>query len=509
MPRLTSQYWQLLALISGVLFTLAFAPFNQTYLAPLALSYLFYAWQNATPLRAFLIGYVFSFGSFSLGIYWAYISVHDYGGADSLSAGLITFLCVLFWGLFPALAGYIAAKSKLNNSPLIAYIGLPVIWILIEYCRGELILNGFPWLQIAYTQLDTPLAGYIPIAGAYGTGFIAALTASGLIAIVQMPQYRIQLLAILISTWGFGAALKTIEWTQAQGDSIKVALLQGNLTQDQKWLPENKAKTLLWYKTTTEKNWDSKIIIWPETAIPAYLAEVDDWFIQPLNQEAKQHQSTVVTSLPIKDDSVNQKYNAVMTLGKESGIYKKRHLLPFGEYLPLQPLSGFILNSLAIKLGQFTAGELNQPLLKASNYDFITTICYEDAFGALGLINVDKAAFLINVTNDAWFGNSIEPHQHLQIARMRALETGRYLLRATNTGVTAIINHKGQIVKQAPLFEAAVLTNNITPMTGLTPYARFGDKPTIIVVISLFFMMLWLTKQTNTTIRTNKSADAL
>ena len=198
-----------------------------------------------------------------------------------------------------------------------------------------------------------------------------------------------------------------------------------------------------------------------------------------------------------------------MSLGQTTGIYKKRHLLPFGEYLPLQPLSGFILNSLAIKLGQFTAGDLNQALLSAAGYPFITTICYEDAFGELGLININQAAFLINVTNDGWFGNSIEPHQHLQIARMRALETGRYLLRATNTGVTAIVDTKGRILQQAPIFEANSITDNIIPMTGLTPYARFADKPILIFLISVFLILIALSNLVNRRDKNNKSVDAL
>ncbi len=509
MPKFAHQYWQIIALLIGVLYTLAFAPFNYAYLAPISLSLLFFSWQNTSPNLSFLIGYFFGIGSFGLGISWVYISLHDYGGANSLTACFISLLCVLFWGVFPGMAGYISAKTQLNRNAKVSAISLPVVWILVEYLRGELVLNGFPWLQIAYAQLDSPLAGYIPVVGAYGTGLIVALTASGVVCIAQMPKYRIQLLVILISTWGLGAALKTVEWTQTQGDPLKISLLQGNLTQDQKWLPENKAKTLLWYKTATEAHWDSALIIWPETAVPAYLSEVNDGFIQPLNLEAQQHHATVVVSLPIKGEAVDERFNAVMTLGEESGIYKKRHLLPFGEYLPLQPLSGFVLNRLSIKLRQFTAGELTQPLLKASGYAFITTICYEDAFGQIGLINIDKAAFLINVTNDAWFGDSIEPHQHLQLARMRALETGRYLLRATNTGVTAIVDAKGKIVQQAPLFKTTVLTNYIAPMTGLTPYARLGDKPTIIVLIALFFMLIWLTKQANKAIRNNKLADAL
>ncbi|MDD1628162.1 MAG: apolipoprotein N-acyltransferase, partial [Methylococcaceae bacterium] len=182
-----------------------------------------------------------------------------------------------------------------------------------------------------------------------------------------------------------------------------------------------------------------------------------------------------------------EKYNAVMTLGKETGMYRKKHLLPFGEYLPWQPVSGFILNSLSIKLGNFTPGGIDQPLLKAGGYHFITSICYEDAFGDAGLTGLPDAAYLVNVTNDGWFGNSIEPHQHLQIARMRAMETGRFLLRSTNTGVTAIVAPDGRIISQAPLFKATVLTDRITPMGGMTPYAKLGDKPVIIALIILLF----------------------
>ena len=213
----------------------------------------------------------------------------------------------------------------------------------------------------------------------------------------------------------------------------------------------------------------------------------------------------MVVSLPIKNEAINEKYNAVMTLGKDSGFYKKRHLLPFGEFLPLQPLSGFILNSLAIKLGDFNAGDTHQPLLKVAGYPFLTTICYEDAFGALGLVNIDQAALLINLTNDAWFGDSIEPHQHLQLARMRALETGRFLLRATNTGITAIVDAKGQVIQQAPLFEPATLTDRITPLTGLTPYARIGDRPILALLVSVFFILIGLSNPN----RRHISADAL
>ena len=469
MQRNINIFLGLLSVFAGILFTLAFAPFNFSYLAPLALCLLFTAWHNTSPQQALLRGYLFGFGSFGLGVSWVYISIHDFGGSSPLIAASLTFLFVGFWALFPALAGYLSVKIQLLNNRNRSYL---------------------TWLQSAYSQIDTPLAGYIPVVGGYGTGLLVALTASGLLAIVQKPRCRYFLMCALLSIWGTGSYLQSLSWTQAVGEPIKVSLLQGNITQDQKWRPENKLNTLRWYQTMTEAHWDSAIIVWPETSIPAYLSDVNDWFLRPLSQAAEEHQTSIIVSLPINNTETNEKYNAVMTLGKDTGNYKKTHLLPFGEYLPWQPISGLILNNLGMRLGLFTEGAIDQPLLKAAGYPFITTICYEDAFDELVLNQLSAAAFLINVTNDGWFGQSIEPHQHLQIARMRALETGRYLLRATNTGATAIVDPKGKILRQAPLFEATVLTDRIIPMQGLTPYARLGEKPVLIFLMILFLTLL-------------------
>ncbi len=486
----SKHYWDLLSAIAGILFTLAFAPFDYAYLAPVALSLLFASWQNITPGRALLRGYFFGLGAFALGVSWVYISIHDFGRANMLSSGLLTCLFFGFWALFPALAGYLSVKIMPANRGLISMLVMPVVWLLIEYLRGYWVLNGFPWLQIGYSQLETPLAGYIPLAGVYGTGFLVALTASVIVFIFQSKKHRLLLTTILLVLWTTGGALQTIKWTHAMGDAIRVTLIQGNIAQDQKWLPENKLNTLRYYKTMTEAHWDSAVIVWPETSIPAFLSDVNEWFLLPLSKAAQQHNTDLIVSLPAHGNSENEKYNAVMTLGKESGLYRKKHLLPFGEYLPWQPVSGFILNSLGIKLGDFKPGGIDQPLLKAGGYPFITSICYEDAFGNEGIKGLPDAAFLVNVTNDGWFGDSIEPHQHLQIARMRALETGRFLLRSTNTGITAIIAPDGKIVSRAPLFKATTLTGTITPMSGMTPYALSGDKPVILALMILLFCMI-------------------
>lgn len=485
--RLSSELLRdFLALCGGFLFTLAFAPFDYAFLAPLALTLLFAAWQHANPLRALLRGYLFGLGSFGLGVSWVFVSIHEFGHASVFSAGALTTLFVAFWALFPAVTGWLAVWSHSNKQLL----GLPLLWTLVEYGRGVLLLNGFPWLLGAYSQLDSPLAGYLPVIGAYGSGFLLALTASLLVAILQHPHQRHWRLLLLAGLWLTGSALKTVAWTHPSGEPFKVALIQGNIAQDQKWLPENRLNTLLLYKRLTQENWDAKVIVWPETAIPAYLSEVEDFFLAPLQADAIAHGSDLIVSLPVEGKAEDELYNSVITLGQNPGLFSKNHLLPFGEYMPWQPLSGYILSKLDIRLGDFTPGGDHQPLLKAGGYPFITSICYEDAFGDANIVGLPEAAYLVNVTNDGWFGDSLEPHQHLQIARMRAIETGRFLLRATNTGLTAVVAPDGKITASIPGFTTTVLKTSITPMGGMTPYAHLGDQP-IIIALLMAFLGLW------------------
>lgn len=483
--------WEMLSVLSGILLTLSFAPFNYSFLSFISLTTLFLAWQYSSPSRALLRGYLYGLGLFGSGIPWIYISVHDYGGAPHIGAILLTLLAICFWAIFPALTGYLSIKlAKTGHKNKIAWT-IPLVWILIEYFRGYWLLNGFPWLQIAYTQMDTPLQGFIPILGVYGTGFLLSFLASLLASELMggLKKVKLSVIVILV-TCALGIGLQRIDWTQPIGNEIKVALIQGNISQDKKWLPQNKINTLVSYKEMTEQNWDSDVIVWPETAVPAYLSQVEKNFLTPLSIEAKAHKTDIILGLPILNYEKKQYFNAVVTLGRNEARYYKNHLLPFGEYLPLQPLSGFILQSLGIQLGNFTPGGDQQKLLEAGGYPFSTSICYEDAFGGEIINTLPEATYLVNVTNDAWFGDSIEPHQHMQIAQMRALETGRYLLRATNTGVTAIVSPKGKIIKQAPLFKKTVLKGSIYPMGGMTPYARLGDNVIIILLmIGLVFVL--------------------
>ncbi|MCF6253017.1 MAG: apolipoprotein N-acyltransferase [Methylococcaceae bacterium] len=495
MDFLSRWRWELCSPLAGLLLTFAFSPFNYSYLAVASLVFVFLSWLGTSPVRVALRGYLYGLGLFGSGISWVYISIHDYGGAPIVGSLLLTILVVCFWALFPALTGYLSVKiaGKKNKNKLIWLI--PFVWILVEYFRGYWLLNGFPWLQIAYTQLGTPLQGFVPVMGVYGTGFLLAITASLIAAgcIRNIKYLNVGMIITLL--WGAGAYIQTIKWTEPIAEAITVALIQGNVAQDKKWLPEYRIKTLVDYQQMTVQNWGSDVIIWPETAIPAYLSQVKAFYLDPLSAKAKAHNTDLIVSLPATGRK-NEYFNTVLTLGNHEGRYDKNHLLPFGEYLPLQPLSGFVLNLLNIRLGNFTSGGNDQKLLQAGGYPFATSICYEDAFGNEAIRGLPKAAYLVNVTNDAWFGDSLEPHQHMQLAQMRALETGRYMLRATNTGVTAIVAPDGAIVKKAPMFKKTVLTGHFFPMGGMTPYARLGDN--IISAILGFFLLVLIMWKNNT-----------
>ncbi|MDD4914005.1 MAG: apolipoprotein N-acyltransferase [Methylococcales bacterium] len=490
MTELLHWKWEFAAPFMGILLTLAFAPYDAAYAALPALMFLYGSWSKLPPPRAMLCAYLFGLGLFGSGIWWVYISLHDFGGADALSAALLTLLLVGVWAVFPALTAGLTAPVLRSKQIAVRLTAAALLWVAVEYFRGYWLLNGFPWLQIGYSQLTTPLAGYAPVSGVYGVGFVLALSA---FAGVEMLSGRLKLLpglTCLLLVWAGGGLLRQHEWTTAIGEPFKVTLVQGNINQAQKWLPSQKDSTLQLYRQLTEQHWDSRVIIWPETAIPAFLSQVREFYLEPLTAVARAHHADLVVSLPTGGDG-KAYFNSVLALGENSAFYHKNHLLPFGEYLPLQPLSGWILDLISIPLGDFSAGEDRQSLLRAGGYPFTTTICYEDAFGEQVIRQIDQAAYIVNVTNDAWFGDSSQPYQHMQMAQMRALETGRYLARATNTGMTGFIRPDGAISSQAPLFTTTTLTDSITPMAGLTPYARMGDN-TVFAGFSGLVLLLYL-----------------
>ncbi|GFO72066.1 apolipoprotein N-acyltransferase [Bathymodiolus japonicus methanotrophic gill symbiont] len=477
---LKSAWGDVFAVIAGVLFTLAFAPFDYAYLVFIALAFFRLSLIDLGVKRSTLRGFLFGLGLFGLGVSWVFVSLVVNQQSGLALPVLMTFLYCSFWAIFPAIVAFLYAKICVNSK--IDWLIFACVWMFVEYIRGEWALGGFPWLQVAYSQLETPLTGYAPVLGVYGSGLVVTMISALMAELFITSTYRIRNLLVIICLFSTGVLLQSVSWTDVSGKPLKVSLIQGNIAQKDKWAVENRNATLKQYYDDTAAHWQSDLILWPETAIPAYFNDVKQDYLLPLEQEAQVHHTDIITSLPYKDKD-GKLYNSVLVLGENRGIYKKIHLLPFGEYLPWQPVSGYILGLMNVRLGRFSSGEIDQPLLKAAGHHFVTSICYEDAFGEQSIRYVEQAKFLVNVTNDGWFDGSIEPYQHMQIARMRALESGRYLLRVTNTGVSAIVDDKGKVTKQAAIMERVVLTSDIRPMSGLTPYARIGDKPVIFFIV--------------------------
>ncbi|ORU89706.1 MAG: apolipoprotein N-acyltransferase [Cycloclasticus sp. symbiont of Poecilosclerida sp. M] len=483
-----SSYFYLHALFAGALLPFAFAPYELPFLAVVSLCLLLQLVQHAKPRSSALIGYYFGLGYFGHGIYWVYFSIHHFGNAPLWLA------VIIMLGMVAILAGYIAALCWLVNKffrqTLWAryLLVFPALWVSFEWFRS-ILFTGFPWLSLGFSQLNTWLSGWAPVVGVFGVSWGVALTASALFYLFQSRLIKAsQLLAIMLlcAVWGGGLGLSQIGWSEKAGESIKVALLQGNIPQEIKWMPSFLPRNINIYEDMTLQQTEADLIIWPETAIPAFYHRIESNVLRRLKLRAETQQQDVVMGLPVLDDARRFYFNGLLSVRQPKEIYFKRHLVPLGEYMPLKPLSTIILKFLNIPLSDFNAGADEQPLLQAAGYPFASSICYEDVFQITSLDGLPEAAYLVNVSNDTWFGDTIAPFQHLEMARMRALESGRYLLRSTNTGLTAIVGPKGELLKQAPMFKRFALTGSLTPMKGATPFVAGGWW----LVLALNFVVL-------------------
>ena len=475
--------------MAGLLVPLAFAPFNFIPLIFVSLVALFGVWRRASAREAFWSGYLFGVGMFGVGVSWVYVSMHDFGGVSAPLSVLLTLLFVLFLALFPATVGWLQVRYFQQPGALWRNaLTVSALWTLGEWCRGW-IFTGFPWLAIGYSQVDSPLSSLAPIVGVYGVSwavsFMAALLAYARRANlwkVALPALAVLVLGVFTLTW--------IEWATPAGAPIKVALLQGNVSQDIKWRPEQRQPTIDWYVENTRLSWDSDLIIWPETALPVFYHQARE-LLAELGQEARNASADLFIGMPVMNMRTQQYYNSMVSIAGPEQIYSKQHLVPFGEYIPFATMLGGLMEIMQVPLPDFST-EPSSPVVKLAGYPMGVSICYEDAFGEEVINALPEATALINTSNDAWFGDSMAPHQHLQIARMRSQETQRPMLRATNTGVTAVIDHHGQVISQVPQFEAAVLRASVQPMQGTTPYARVGNVPLITALIFFTLMVLFI-----------------
>jgi len=469
------------ALLAGASLPLAFAPFSLFPLAILSPTLLFLLWQNNSPSRAFWRGLLYGMGLFGVGISWISVSFYRFGGLPLSGSIALMFGFIVMMSLYLAILGALLNRFFPKNNLLKLLFVIPAAWTLMEWLRGWL-FTGFPWLSLGYSQIDSFLGNFAPLLGVYGVSWATMLTA-GLLLYAWNHRYAPwSVWTTLIVIWAGGWVLGTITWCQPTGHPLKVALIQGNIPQEFKWDSQYQIPSMQRYFELSQAQRDVDIIIWPETAIPLFYHQASD-FLKQLVEESNQHNTDFLIGIPVLGRD-NRYFNSVTSISIQPGFYYKRHLVPFGEYIPLQAILGRFLELLNVPLSEFSAGASQQANLYAGGQSVGLSICYEDVFGELVRTSLPTATLLANVSNDAWFGQSIAPHQHLEIARMRALENGRYLLRATNTGISAVIDAQGQIVARSPQVEIYTLTATVQPYQGMTLYARFGNVLVILLLIS-------------------------
>jgi len=484
----------LLVFIAGALLTLAFAPFGGWPLAILLPVVLLWSWDNATPRRAVWRGGLFGLGLFGFGIYWIFISLHDYGNAPAPFAALATLLVVLFMALYPAVVGWLLTRWGPAPGPRRWLLVFPALWALLDWVRSWL-FSGFPWLALGYSQTDAPLGQLAPYIGVFGVGWAVLFSAGLLWTLINHRPARRLALGGLGILWLGAVVLGNIVWVAPAGAPLRVAIVQGNIAQDQKWQPGVLDETLHRYvQLSLPEQGRSDVILWPETAIPIFYEEVRP-FIGALAGRAQQDHVDYVTGLPTGSWETGIFHNSVASIGATLNFYHKRRLLPFGEYLPLRGFFLFFRDWVTIPMADFTPGDHDQPLLRAGGQPVGVSICFEAVFGSEIRQALPEATWLINVSNDAWFKDSTAPHQHLQIARMRALEMGRYMARATNTGISAILDERGRIVAQGQQFKEDVIRGAVQPLRGLTPYAWAGDAPGVVLLSVLLITGLFLARR--------------
>lgn len=484
----------ILSFIAGALTVSGFAPFY-FYPAPfLTLAILFVIWssENGTAARSAWRGYLFGMGIFGIGVSWVYVSIYNFGNMPAPLAIVAVFLFVSILSVFPAMTGWLYGRFFKSDSHWFSIIFcLPAIWVLLEWLRGW-ILTGFPWLNLGYSQVPSFMSGVAPIVGVYGISFIVVVSAALFSMIWLQPVKKIIWSGALIALWVATFLIGQLGWVSARGESVAIAMVQGNVPLAKKWASENRKKITADYLRLSKQQNDAALIVWPEAAIPGYLDVVQHGFLKDVRRHAKESDTSYIIGVleRVRQQGQRKLFNSAISIsatGKDEGIYRKQHLVPFGEFLPFKPLLGWLINYLHIPMSNLNhSADTNNTLIAAGQIIGVS-ICYEDAFGEEVIQALPAAGILVNISEDAWFGDSFAPHQRLQMAQMRAMEAGRPMIRAANTGPSAAIDHTGRITARSEAFVQTVLQASVQPMQGLTPYGRFGNTPVVVFMFILIF----------------------
>ena len=480
----------LLAIAAGAVAVPAFAPVGGFPLAFVSLAVLAGLLDRAGSKRAgFGLGFAWGLGAFGAGISWLYVALERYGGMYPPLAAFAIFLFCAFLSLYPALAGAFYVRFR-HGGPIRRAGLFAALWVLAEWLRGTL-FTGFPWLAIGYSQTPpSPLAAYFPLVGVYGVGGAVAF-ASAIVALGCVGQHERRVLArnvacsaaVILAAW----PLSWFSWTEADGPPLSVSLIQTNIEQSFKWDRAYFFETLA-INIDLVKRARGELVVLPEVALPAMLDTLPEDYLYTLAAPVSERGGALVAGVFTRDGE--QIHNAAVSLGEDSGQkYAKSHLVPFGEYSP--PFFDWFYQLVDIPMSRQSPGAADQPPLRLLGRQIAVNICYEDIFGTELRASLPQAGLMLNLSNLAWYGDSLAQPQHLQIARARALETGRPMLRSTNTGMTALVLPDGSVPSVQPAFTSGVLEVEVPAYRGLTPYARWGDLPALVAALLALVAVVW------------------
>ena len=449
------------------------------------------------PDHGFKTGWLFGLGWFGAGISWVHVSIADFGGLPlAASIGLMVLLCS-YLALYPALAFYL---TKRFFKPALWPLALPAWWFIGEWLRSW-VLSGFPWLSVGYSQLNSPLAGWFPVIGETGVSALLIFVAAGS-AIWLTKRRWVPVLLSLAVTFGGGWALQHVQWVTTH-KTVDVAMVQGNIEQSLRWQPEQDQPIMDKYRSLTQPLLKNDLIIWPEAAIPKleYLAR--PW-LRELDNEAAEQQTAIISGIVNYNFESQQTWNSLIVLGQQdkepggdyryagSNRYEKHHLLPIGEFVPFEDILRPLAPLFDLPMSSFTRGDYQQTNLLANGLRLAPAICFEIAFPRQVAANIhENTDILLTVSNDAWFGHSHGPAQHLQIAQTRALEMGKPVIRATNNGITAFIDANGIITSRLPQFQQGAIADKVDVTRGMTPYRYAGDLPMALLLIVALISGYW------------------
>ncbi|HSH40735.1 MAG TPA: apolipoprotein N-acyltransferase [Arenicellales bacterium] len=479
----------LAAAAAGGIGVLGFGPIGQFWAVLLSAAALLWLWWDATPRRAAWLGFAWGAGLFGIGVSWVYVSMHVYGHMPPWMAVVVVIVFVAILSLYPALVGWVFRRWLARRALIGALAGLPALWALAEWVRGWA-LSGFPWLSLGYSQVDSWLSGWSPVLGVYGVSWLVMLTAALAVAALRRGLRPWWAAAVAVAVWGGGLGMGQVRWAEPQGDPLEVALVQGNVSLDRKWDADERPRILNRYLSLSNHLEDRDLVVWPESALPYFIHEVDNRIWESMRRHPADF---VLGMLESRTDGRSVRtYNSVVAITEDDPqLYRKVHLVPFGEYLPLEPLFGWVIDYLKIPMSDFDAWDgPEQGPLQAAGTGLGMTVCYEDAFPEETIKPLPAAGVLVNVSEDAWFGDSLAPHQRIQMARMRAMESARPMLRAANTGVSAIIDHRGRLTASSQQFVATVVKGPVQPMQGATPFVRWGNAGIVVLSVALIALTL-------------------